>query len=127
MLGLTKKSNRWIEVSFSKIDLRNTDSATNTQFMGKKVDASCKDVTGKKQNLLPGRNCNDGFQCRSGNCNLREKVCVGLEKDAGCFEDADCGQEMYCRMQQAWPHRTLCSKLRSEYELCENDSECQNY
>ena len=63
----------------------------------------------------------------SGYCNKRESVCVGLTKDSACNLDSDCGQGFYCRTAINWPFQTTCSQLRSEFELCERDYECQNH
>lgn len=62
-----------------------------------------------------------------GNCKKRESTCIGLEKDSSCWDNANCGVGLYCRTKIKWPYETKCSKLRSEYELCENDYECQNH
>jgi len=49
-----------------------------------------------------------------------------MEKDASCWDDSNCGVDLYCRTKIKWPYDTMCSKQRSEYELCLNDYECQN-
>lgn len=76
---------------------------------------------------MPGRYCVDGWQCASGNCKKRESTCIGLDKDASCWDDSNCGVGLYCRTAQLWPYETRCSKLRSEYEQCASDTECQNH
>ena len=96
-------------------------------FKNKKINAQCKSVEGLRQNLLPGRYCLDGFQCKSTYCNQRESVCVGLEKDEQCNEHSDCDVGLYCRAKRGWPFETFCSLQRSEYETCNSDSECQNH
>jgi hypothetical protein len=54
---------------------------------GKRMtSATCKEVLGLRQDLLPGRTCQQSFHCRSSMCNL-ENTCRGKLKDANCFEN----------------------------------------
>ena len=122
--NLESGSYAWINESLQ--DPQHAESLSTSQFSMKMLDATCKRVIGLRQDLMPGRYCTDGYQCKSGLCNNREYTCVGNEKDSNCYQDTDCDTGMYCRMSENWPYQTTCSMQRSEYELCTNDFDCQN-
>lgn len=61
----------------------------------------------------------------SGHCN-QEMVCKGKEKDSNCFSHSDCDAGMFCRKSDIWPFPTTCSKMRSLYDECLEDYECEN-
>lgn len=91
-------------------------------FKDKMTDAYCKDVSALNQDLLPGRACRDGYNCKSSNC--KELVCIGRAKNENCVDDSDCDAGLYCRMQSNWPYVTTCTELKNEFEFCLNDYEC---
>lgn len=84
------------------------------------LTAECKEVLGLRQDLLPGRYCTQSFHCRSSMCNL-ENTCKGKLKDANCFENTDCDAGLFCRKSDVWPFPSLCSKMKSEYDECNDD------
>lgn len=90
----------------------------------KKTKAFCKEVIGLRQNLLPGRHCDNGVgqQCRSAIC--KESVCTGQEKDSNCHDNRDCDVGMYCRNGTEWPFSSTCAQLKGEFDICHNDYEC---
>lgn len=55
----------------------------------------------------------------------KEKICVGLVKDNNCHNHTDCDNGMYCRAQKEWPYATFCTNLNGEFDICENEYECQ--
>jgi hypothetical protein len=86
------------------------------------TDAYCKEVSALSQDLLPGRACSEGYNCKSSNC--KEYICVGLAKNENCLDNSDCDAGLYCRMQSNWPYITTCTELKNEFEFCKNDFEC---
>ena len=89
--------------------LENDRFAPTSAFKEKKTDAYCLEVKGRRQNLLPGRYCKDGWHCSTSLCNKRESICMGRSKDQSCISDHDCGNGLYCRKSTNWPFQTLCS------------------
>lgn len=86
--------------------------------------AYCKNATALAQDLLPGRECEYGFSCRSSYC--KEKVCNGRDQFDNCVSHSDCGAGLYCQVSKNWPFNTICVKQRDEYEECTEDFECKN-
>ena len=52
---------------------------------------------------------------------------MGRQKNDNCIDDTDCDTGMYCRVNTNWPYQTKCTQLKTEFEFCENDFECQNH
>ena len=77
-----------------------------------------------QQDLLPGRYCDNSWNCRSSMC--KEEICVGLSVDSNCQRHSDCDVGMYCREGKSWPFSNTCTKVRTSFEVCEEDIQCQN-
>ena len=80
------------------------------------VDAVCKEVAALSQDLLPGRGCIEGFNCKSSFC--KEFICVGRSKNENCVDDTDCDAGYFCRMNINWPYMTTCTEVKTEFEFC---------
>lgn len=52
-------------------------------------------------------------------------MCVGLEIGGLCHSHADCDAGLFCEKSSAWPWEYSCSKLRTSYQICVEDAECQ--
>lgn len=89
---------------------------------GKMESAQCKEVMGRSQNLLPGRECSEGLMCKSSRCD--EGLCVGIKLDANCSQHSDCETGTYCHNTNTWPFMSVCTSLLPENTECEEDAQC---
>lgn len=115
----------WVNEATQGITVADTDRAivANSQFNKRKTEAYCHEVAALNQNLNNGRSCSNAFQCRTGICNGGK--CEGLEIGANCHSHTDCAAGLFCERSNAWPWTYTCSKLRTSYQICVEDAECQ--
>ena len=95
----------------------------NSQFSKKRTEAYCREVSSFNQNLNNGRSCNKSYQCRNGVC--EEGSCKGLDIGVLCHSHADCAEGNFCEKSNSWPWEYSCAKLRTSYQICVEDAECQ--
>lgn len=43
-----------------------------------------------------------------------------------CNSHADCAEGLFCEKGSAWPWEYQCAKLRTSYQICVEDTECQS-
>lgn len=72
--------------------------------------------------LNNGRTCKASYECKSQKC--QGGRCVGLRSGEFCYDHADCDTGMFCEMGKAWPWTYQCSKLKKNYEACNETYEC---
>jgi len=94
----------------------------NSQFHRKKTEAFCNEAASLNQQLNNGRSCASSFQCLSGVC--KNGKCAGLEIGANCWSHTDCAEGLFCEKSRSWPFTHSCAKLRTSYQLCNEDAEC---
>ena len=94
----------------------------NSQFYRKKTQAFCREVGSLNQNLNNGRSCQSSFQCNTGVC--KDGECRGLQIGANCHSHIDCAEGLFCEKSKSWPFANTCTKLRTSYQICEEDAEC---
>ena len=70
-----------------------------------------------------GRSCSSSFQCRTGVC--EDGKCKGLEIGQNCHNHMDCAESLFCEKSNSWPWTYSCAKLRTSYQICVEDTECQ--
>lgn len=92
--------------------------------MQRKDMAHCKDASGFRQNLNPGRNCSTANQCRSMLCNKDTFSCEGQVEDTNCNTHEDCNTQLFCKVMNEWPFQSKCKKYLSTGEPCFSDFEC---
>ena len=115
----------WVDEMTQGITAKDTDRAKpkNSQFTNKRTEAHCREVASFNQNLNNGRSCSNSFQCKTGNC--VDGKCKGHEIGVHCHSHADCAESLFCEKGNAWPWEYSCAKLRTSYQICQDDSECQ--
>ena len=115
----------WVDELTQGITAAQTDEAVvrNSQFNKKKTEAFCREVAALNQNLNNGRSCESSFQCRTGLC--EDGYCKGLGVGGLCHSHEDCSEGLFCEKANRWPWQNSCAKLRTSYQICLNDNECQ--
>ena len=95
----------------------------NSQFNHKKTEAYCRDVASLNQQLNNGRTCQSSHQCVNGVC--KNNKCTGLGIGGNCHSHQDCEAGLFCERSNSWPWTYSCAKLRTSYQICVEDAECQ--
>ena len=114
----------WVEELTQGIFAGDSDAKVeNSQFTNKRTEAYCREVASFNQNLNNGRSCSSSFQCKSGDC--VDGKCKGNEIGVHCHSHADCAEGLFCEKGNAWPWDYTCAKLRTSYQVCVEDTECQ--
>jgi len=96
---------------------------TESSVKKKRQQASCKEVIGMSQELLPGRTCDKPSQCRSHVC-YEKKECQGTGVDKNCQTHDDCDPETYCGTLDFWPFESSCLDYQEATGECKEDYEC---
>lgn len=99
-----------------------SSSGTSSFIQDKEMQGFWHEISATRQNLLPGRNCDNYYECYSGKCSGGQ--CSGLSEGDYCANNQDCGANMFCKKQPVWPFRSKCNDLLGNMEICTNDFEC---
>lgn len=83
----------------------------------------CNPIQSYKQNLLPGRTCDENAQCQGFNCT--DSFCQGYISGSTCSSHSECNIGLACVPSSEWPYPTFCDSFRAEGMSCRELEDCE--